>query len=74
MDENKISWHCSYSNPMITAFGNGVDTCVISLLLALALVFVCCERDGQNGQRVILSEAPCCSGTDTYHAGVFIPS
>jgi hypothetical protein len=68
-----VSWHCSYSNPMVTAFGKDVVTCIVSLLLVLALVFVCCEYDGQIGQRVILNEAPCCSGTDTYRRAFLFP-
>jgi hypothetical protein len=59
---------------MITAFGKSIVTRNVSLLLALAVVFMCYEYGGQNGQRVILNEAPCCSGTDTYHTGIFISS
>ena len=59
---------------MITAFGKSIVTCNVSLLLALAVVFMCYEYDGQNGQRVILNEAPCCPGTDTYHTGILISS
>jgi hypothetical protein len=73
-DGKKVSSHCSYSNPMITAFGKNVVTCSVSLLLALTVVLMCCEYDRQNDQYVILNEAPCCSGTDTYLTGIFIPS